>query len=180
MVGKGSKITLFDSLGMALQLVRRGMKTTIVDMKGVHEHTASLTKQGSGNRRSKILGGLIGIVGCDILKMGRETGFCDDQSRLHIPLDMIAGKIKENVNSRRDVGARNLTESQIHKMERRMKEYDCGVWQHLRKYQEQGLFRILYPSRDLFNNCKPGMNNRNVSLSETMLALRRIASENNQ
>ena len=55
-------------------------------------------------------------------------------------------------------------------------EYDCGVWQHLKKYQEQGLLRVLYPSEYLFEACKPDESNPDISFYDSLLKAVEIAS----
>ena len=176
-------IMLIDSLGLALQYVREGLKTTIIDTSGVYEHEKMLEDYVSDQRSQKktkktswIVGGQEGVIACDVLRMGRESGLCDDESRLHLPFNP---NLPGSQNARSDQGNRDLTTDQVSRIERTLIAYDCGVWQHLRKYQEQGLFRILYPSKDLFSLCEPGMNNRNVTLVETMINIKRICLEDN-
>merc|ERR1712150_187582 len=154
------------------------------DMKGVFEMDSKSFIQGSttkgikNNTMETVVGGLQGVVACDILRMGSEDNdgpgiFCDDQSKLHLPNYEFPVK-RSNVKS--DKNQKMLTDKQLADINHVYEEYDCGVWQHLKKYQEQGLVRILYPSKHLFETCKPGKSNADISFYNTMLKAAEIAS----
>eukprot|EP00816_Leptocylindrus_hargravesii_P012082 CAMPEP_0196824458 /NCGR_PEP_ID=MMETSP1362-20130617/91900_1 /TAXON_ID=163516 /ORGANISM="Leptocylindrus danicus, Strain CCMP1856" /LENGTH=378 /DNA_ID=CAMNT_0042204719 /DNA_START=399 /DNA_END=1535 /DNA_ORIENTATION=- len=173
-----------NSLALALQFVRKGIKTTIVDMKGVFEMDSKSFTQGSttkgikNNTMETVVGGLQGVVACDILRMGSEDNdgpgiFCDDQSKLHLPNYEVP---VESSNVRNDKNQKMLTDKQLADINHVYEEYDCGVWQHLKKYQEQGLLRVLYPFEHLFETCKPGKSNADISFYNTMLKAAEIAS----
>jgi hypothetical protein len=159
-----------NSLALALQFVRKGIKTTIVDMAGAYEHKSRVI---SSNEPSSIqdeqheeemnsanitvVEGLQGVVACDILQMGRNKNqddggglWCDSNSKLYM-----VGFEQEvtDKNKKSDKNERCLSDGQMQAINRAFEEYDCGVWQHLQKYQEQGLLRILYPSEHLFSTC---------------------------
>ena len=57
-------------------------------------------------------------------------------------------------------------------------EYDCSVWQHLKKYQETGKLRILYPSEHLFETCSPGKD-RDISFRTALDRIQQIAWQQN-
>ena len=161
-----------NSLALALQFVRKGIKTTIIDMKGVFENqalnsTSVATERGIERtaNNTTVVGGLLGVVACDILKMGTKPGLLCDKSILY--LSNFDEPVKPK-NTKRDKSFRNLTDVQMDEINRAFEEYDCGVWQHLKKYQEQGLFRILYPSEHLFESCNPDGNTPDISFRETL------------
>eukprot|EP00533_Pseudo-nitzschia_delicatissima_P002480 CAMPEP_0116105024 /NCGR_PEP_ID=MMETSP0327-20121206/14789_1 /TAXON_ID=44447 /ORGANISM="Pseudo-nitzschia delicatissima, Strain B596" /LENGTH=504 /DNA_ID=CAMNT_0003597357 /DNA_START=146 /DNA_END=1660 /DNA_ORIENTATION=- len=162
-----------NSLALALQFVRKGIKTTIIDMKGVFENqalnsTSVATENGierTANNTTRVVGGLLGVVACDILKMGDTPDLFCDKSILYLPN---FDEPVEPQNTKRDKSFRNLTDVQMDEINRAFEEYDCGVWQHLKKYQEQGLFRILYPSEHLFESCNPDGNTPDISFRETL------------
>mmetsp|Transcript_11658 Transcript_11658/g.24028 ORF Transcript_11658/g.24028 Transcript_11658/m.24028 type:complete len:509 (-) Transcript_11658:69-1595(-) len=160
-----------NSLGLALQFVRRGIKTSLLDMTGVAEHEIASEQTDS----ETIFGGLRGIVACDILQMGKNNNLCDDQSRLHLP--NYNGGTRDQ-NKLQDKNPIDLTPEQMDEINQVMEEYDCAVWQHLQKYQEQGILRVLYPSEDLFGNCDPN-GNRDISFESTMEKVAEIASQEN-
>jgi hypothetical protein len=76
--------------------------------------------------------------------------WCDSNSKLYM-----VGFEQEvtDKNKKSDKNERGLSDGQMQAINRAFEEYDCGVWQHLQKYQEQGLLRILYPSEHLFSTC---------------------------
>eukprot|EP00533_Pseudo-nitzschia_delicatissima_P002198 CAMPEP_0116096150 /NCGR_PEP_ID=MMETSP0327-20121206/10035_1 /TAXON_ID=44447 /ORGANISM="Pseudo-nitzschia delicatissima, Strain B596" /LENGTH=492 /DNA_ID=CAMNT_0003587849 /DNA_START=93 /DNA_END=1571 /DNA_ORIENTATION=+ len=160
-----------NSLGLALQFVRRGIKTSLLDMTGVAEHEITSEK----TKSETIVGGLRGIVACDILQMGKNNNLCDDQSRLHLPE---YNELVRDKNKKKDKNPIDLTPQQMDEINAVMEEYDCAVWQHLKKYQEQGTLRILYPGENLFGNCDP-MGNRDISFESTMDKVVEIASQEN-
>jgi len=171
-----------NSLALALQYVRKGIKTTIVDMAGVkekevHEKGENESKSKSDGKTKKkkedvVVGGLQGVVACEILRM---DSLCDDTSKLHLPGYKIA---VENINLKSDKGEHNLTDEQLEEIDRVMNEYDCGVWQHLRKYQEKGLLRILHPSKNLFSTCNPE-GDKDMSFYEMLQRIREIDIRDN-
>jgi len=164
-----------NSLALALQFVRKGIKTTIVDMVGVSEHEASLVESDKLDSTGEtIVGGIRGVVACDILRIG--NGLCDDQSRMRLPGYKHP---PQDQNIKDDKRVRNLTEEQLMEIDRVFNEYDCGVWQHLQKYQNRGLLRILYPSQNLFASCNPHGKNRDVSFRETLEKAAAIAMQDN-
>jgi hypothetical protein len=150
-----------NSLALALQFVRKGIKTTIVDMAGAYEHKSRVQdeqhEEEMNSANITVVGGLQGVVACDILQMGRNKNqddggglWCDSNSKLY----MVG--LRQNVtdkNKKSDKNERDLSDGQMQAINRAFEEYDCGVWQHLQKYQEQGLLRILYPSEHLFSTC---------------------------
>lgn len=162
-----------NSLALALQFVRKGIKTTIIDMKGVFENealnsTSVATKndiERTANNNTTVVGGLLGVVACDVLKMGTTPGLICDKSILYLPN---FDEPIESKNKKSDHSFRNLTDVQMDEINSAFEEYDCGVWQHLKKYQEQGLFRILYPSEHLFESCNPDGNDPDISFRETL------------
>ncbi len=165
-----------NSLALALQFVRKGIKTSIIDMKGVMENEAlNATSVANQNRmrettNTTIVGGLLGVLACDILKMDTDSTtpglFCDETtSNLHLP---DYDEDVESKNTKRDKKKRNMTDTQMEEINRVFEEYDCGVWQHLRKYQAKGLFRILYPSDRLFESCNADGSNPDISFRKTL------------
>merc|ERR1712176_52395 len=148
---------------MALHFVKLGVKVTLLDMAGVGEKEA----EDAANRKLKRkrqeislelgdtvtpLGGLSGVIACEILRMGKNRDVCDEQSRLLLPgYELPAGD--KNIKDDRNVD--NLTDEQLADIDSLFNEYDCGIWHHLKKYKEKGLFRILYPSKGLFATCNP-------------------------
>ena len=153
---------------MALQFVRKGIKTTIVDMAGVYEKesteasTKELTLEKDKNEMTETtstvdIGGLLGVVSCNILRIGNKTnGLCDDSSHLQLQgREKMLTQISEIKNKKDDKTVTNLTEKQMEDINRAIEMYDCGAWQHLQKYQTKGLLRILSPSGQLFVTCNP-------------------------
>jgi len=135
-----------NSLALALQYARKGIRTTLIDMKGAYERQPDTAD--NDNVTEHGFGGLPGIVACDILRMDRD-GLCDVSGRLHVSdYDPRTSK-----NMARDRWPRELTDQQLEEMDELMREYDCGVWEHLARYQSEGLVRILYPSKGLFESC---------------------------
>jgi hypothetical protein len=174
-----------NSLAVALQFVRRGIKTTLVDMAGVLEKEQHETENKSsaaataaaddGASDETIIGGLRGVIACDIFRMGMDRGLCDNQSRLH--LDGLDEPVKDQ-NRIPDKNDRDLTDEQLQAINKVFEEYDCGVWQHLKKYQASGTLRILYPSRRLFENCNPE-GSRDISFREALETAAQVASVDN-
>jgi hypothetical protein len=141
-----------NSLALALQFVRAGIKTTIIDMAGLAELEANDPPQ---EEDYSIVGGFRGIIACDIL--GLDS--CIDERRLQLPRHKIRAirKLKKKIitNKRDAPNVLDISNEELDAMNRAYDEYDCGIWQHLHKYQEQGLLRILYPSKTLFATCNP-------------------------
>ena len=81
MVNKTELMFYLNSLALALQFVRKGIKTTIIDMQGVKEKefNKSSTTISSKNSTDEtiIIGGLQGVVACDILRMGNDREWND-------------------------------------------------------------------------------------------------------
>ena len=183
------ELYVMNSLALALQFVRKGLRTTIVDMTGAKAHGKKIDgllsladgdengdnadeKDEDGNTMT-IIGGQEGILACDILRIGTESetaglppgrggpggknrGFCDERSRLHLagyrtaPLDH---------NRKSDPQPRDLSEDELRRMDDLLRAYDCGVWRNLARYREKGLLRVLYPSDDddhLIRDCYYG------------------------
>ena len=169
-----------NSLALALQFVSKGIKTTIVDMKGVFEMDFKSSTQSDieNNATGTVISGLQGVIACDILRMGSDGDdpgiFCDDQSKLHLSNYEVP---VENKNKKKDKNQRRLTDKQMEDINRVFEEYDCGVWQHLKKYQEQGLLRILYPSEHLFETCKSDNSSPDISFYDSLLKTVEIASQ---
>jgi len=159
-----------NSLALALQFARRGIKTSILDMRGVLEKSATNERDSEAG-----VGGLQGVVACEVLRMGEESGLCDEHSRLHLPGYKIS---LSKIHEKADKNVLNLTTKQLDEINRVMQEYDCSLWQHLEKYQAQGTLRILCPSENLFGDCNPN-GNRDVSFESTMQKLKEIAGREN-
>jgi len=81
-------------------------------------------------------------------------------------------------NRKPDKNDRDLTIEQLEAINKVFEEYDCGVWQHLKKYQASGTLRILYPSRRLFENCNP-KGSRDISFRKALETAAQIASVDN-
>ena len=178
-----------NSLALALQFVRKGIKTTILDMAGVDEQKSNQDEQQQQKDEEEetnhnannitVVGGLNGVVACDILRMGRNKNqddggglWCDSNSKLY----MAGNKIQvKNMNKRSDKRERGLSEEQMQAINRAFEEYDCGVWQHLQKYQEQSLLRILYPSEHRFSTCNNLERSRDIHFPTLLENVRRIA-----
>ena len=158
-----------NSLALALQLVRKNIKTTIVDMRGVSEKESreSTNKATTGKG---LVGGIEGVVACDILRMPKIM--CDKNSRLHLP----GYKARGRSNKRKDTTVRNLTDGQMEEINVAFEQYDCGVWKHLQKYQDKGLLRILYPSERLFETCDPKIS-KNISFISLLENVKIIAKK---
>ena len=129
-----------NSMALALQFARKGIKTTIVHMQGALERE-----------------GFVAAIACDVLKMGdsannstssdsEDERVCDNEGKLHVPFE------KQNV--RKDKAPKDMDEKELNEINSALEEYDCGVWFHLQKYQEKGNLRMLHPSKDLFTTCK--------------------------
>jgi hypothetical protein len=155
-----------NSLAVALQFVRLGIHTTIIHMQGYFErqNNAADSKRNTDSETATndvVVGGLGGVVACEVLHLGRSQGLCDDRNRLVLPSNApnndLADTLAEAVrsNSKADPASRNMTSEGLAAVERAYSNYDCGVWRHLQKYQSGGTLRILYPSRDLFAGCDP-------------------------
>lgn len=164
-----------NSLALALQFARKGIKTTIVNMAGVSQ-TEERNKNITGELPNKnISGGLPAVVVCEILKMGSQKnssdGLCDDQGRLRLP------KLG-NENVRRNPMPLNLKKGHLEQIDRAYEVYDCGVWRHLQKYQAQGTLRMLYPTKDLFASCNLNEGSRDdISFSELLERVQSIAKD---
>ena len=71
-----------NSLALALQFVRKGIKTTILDMAGVDEQKSNQDEQQQQKDEEEetnhnannitVVRGLNGVMACDILRMGRN------------------------------------------------------------------------------------------------------------
>jgi hypothetical protein len=174
-----------DSLGLALQFVRMGVHTTIVDMLGIAEkdkREASMEKTTTGENFT-VIGGMQGILACDILRVGTKkisssssSMWCDPSSRLHLPdFEQEDGGV---YNHREDPASRDLTDEQVEEMERAITEYDCSIWKYLRKYEEKGTLRILYKSKDLFATCD-SERSKDISVFRLTNKLEEIARRDN-
>jgi hypothetical protein len=158
-----------NSLGLALQFVRRGIKTTILDMKGVQEKEAEeeeeQQQQGDEDKHNNTsnniieIGGLQGVVACDVLKVSK---MCNDRGKLMMSIDTDEtdeADVAKDKNKKVDKNDRNLTEKQLNDIDEVMNEYDCYVWKHLQKYNKEGKLRILHPSKsntaNLYNKTGP-------------------------
>jgi len=171
----GAHMHTTNSLALALQFARKGIKTTIVNLAGVLEKEVFNKNITRGLPNKKITGGLSGVIACDVLKMGSEDnstyGLCDDQSRIHIPDTGIK-------NIKKDQAKKNMEVKQLDKINRAYEEYDCGVWRHLQKYQAQGSLRMLYPTKDLFATCNtPDEIRGDIPFGQLLETVRSIASE---
>ena len=167
-----------NSLGLALQFVRRGIKTTILDLKGVQEKEEAEEEQqqygdedkhNNNESTNNILeiGGLQGVIACDVLKV---SNMCNDRGKLMMSIDTTKNGTNEqpdNVaivdkNKKDDKLERNLTEQQLNDIDEIINDYDCYVWKHLQKYNKKGTLRILYPSKsniaNLYNKTGPCRN----------------------
>ena len=173
-----------NSLGLALQFARKGIKTTIIDMAGVREkELRESTEQTNRVEGNEIIGGLEGVVACDILRLGKyndndknknnTTAFCDDYNRLHLP-----GYVKDVMqhNVKVDKQSRDMTEEQLEEIDSIINKLDCSIWKYLKKYQASGTLRILYPSENLLGTCNPeGINDKDVSYLESFLNVQNVA-----
>jgi hypothetical protein len=167
-----------NSLGLAMQFVRKGIKTTIVDMAGVSENESkeSILGESKDDANNTIVGGLQGVVACDVLRLGRNNGdLCDGHSRLHLPS---YDRPIVHENKRRERFPRDLTQTQLEEIDRVLKDYDCCVWKHLKKYQSKGILRVLYPSEHRFETCNPERS-RDISFPDTLEKMTEIASQDN-
>ena len=190
LTGEKSSANLYqaNTLALALQFARKGIKTTIIDMAGVSEHEARQKSEDgtdedlpSSSSEMTVIGGLQGVVACDILRMGRnnnntsngKTLRCDDESRLHVPGFDQGGEDKNKKHDRND---RDLTDGQVEEIEKLFEAYDCSVWKHLQKYQRSGTLRILYPSERLFGTCSTEDSENQVSFQKTIRGVVEIAS----
>jgi hypothetical protein len=149
-----------DSLGLALQFVQKGVRMSIIDMLGISEkdqQEASMEETTTGENFT-VIGGMQGILACDILRVGTKkisssssSMWCDPSSRLHLPdFEQEDGGV---YNHREDPASRDLTHEQVEEMELAITEYDCSIWKYLRKYEEKGTLRVLYKSKYLFATC---------------------------
>mmetsp|Transcript_35004 Transcript_35004/g.68922 ORF Transcript_35004/g.68922 Transcript_35004/m.68922 type:complete len:523 (-) Transcript_35004:52-1620(-) len=176
-----------NSLGEALQYARRGIQTTVIDMAGVREKELRegelSTEQTNRVEGNEPIGGLEGIVACDILRLGKNNGngknnataFCDDYSRLHLP--GYVNEPKEH-NKKNDKQSQDMTEEQLEEIERILNKLDCSIWKYLKKYQASGTLRILYPSKNLFATCDPeGIDDKDVSFLESLWNMKSVARE---
>ena len=92
-------------------------------MAGVVEKEARETAANDAN--ATVVGGLRGVVACDILRWGKSTGLCDDDSRLHLPRSR---EEQGDLNKKEDRNVLNLAEGQLQEIERAYEAYDCDVW----------------------------------------------------
>lgn len=184
-----NSLHIVNSLGLALQFARKGIKTTVIDMKGVYEKEAreneakakddatnlgSNSTPESSNDEDAIIGGLEGVVACDILRMGStDTNhhLCDDRSRLH--LSNYRNRVTEQNTRNEDGKVRNITDEQLKNIDGVLTRLDCSIWKYLRRYQASGTVRILYPSETLFATCDD--DDEDVSFQETMRKISDIA-----
>uniref|UniRef100_A0A7S4ASL1 Uncharacterized protein n=1 Tax=Pseudo-nitzschia australis TaxID=44445 RepID=A0A7S4ASL1_9STRA len=196
-----------NSLALALQFARKGIKTTIVDMQGVFEKEKQQQKANAANsiyfttmpNGTTIVGGLRGIVACDILQIGSDKDdindndhvgkqidsdslWCDQHSWLHMPPPALQF---ENKNKKGNRAPQNITREQLLQIDSALDKYDCQVWKYLQPYLSEGTLRILHPSEQLFSKCDVGTDsndngngkqalNANVSFRETYLKIREI------
>ena len=165
-------VYMTNSLGLALQYVRKGLRTTLIDMNGVKEHEAAATAAAANDTDTDaVVSGLQGIVACDILRLDRD-GRCDASGRLHLP----GYEMPSSRNKKQDRWPRELTDAQLDEIDEILREYDCGVWGHLAPYQSEGLLRILYPSEGLFADCGDTGGGTGVAYETVMERIRSIAS----
>jgi len=171
-----------NTLGLALQFLRRGIRVTVVDMLGVREketreeEAAAAASRDGGDGDITVIGGLQGVVGCEILRM---DDLCDDTSRMHLP--GFPRKV-DPLNVKEDKHGQNMSEDQLTRMGRLLDAYDCGVWRHLRRYRDEGLLRILHPSEHLFETCSDDdvdNNEDELSFRDVLKQLTEIAKEDN-
>jgi len=171
---------VINSLGLALQFARMGVRTTIVDMLGIAEKDKrEATMETTSNGKLTVIGGMQGVVACDILQVGTHRNssmWCDDHSRLYVP-DFKQDEVGV-YNHREDPAPRDLTDEQTEEMERALLDYDCSLWQHLRKYEEKGTLRVLYKTKDLFATCDP-MGSEDISVFRFTDKLEEIARRDN-
>mmetsp|Transcript_17272 Transcript_17272/g.43100 ORF Transcript_17272/g.43100 Transcript_17272/m.43100 type:complete len:476 (-) Transcript_17272:1052-2479(-) len=178
--GLSTHIHAIDSLAEAFQFVRKGIRTSIIDMKGFYENKNVNTKSIKMNKGTMV-GGLQGVIACDILKMGTDSpvpGMYCENSSIFLPnrgwnWGWGWGWTKDK-NQRNDKSPRKMTDAELHEIDLILEEYDCGVWKHLKKYQAQGLLRILHPGEHLFENCHPS--SPDISQYETVKRISEIAS----
>ena len=170
-----------NTLGLALQFCRKGLPVTILDMMGVREKESreeqeqpggAGTEPGGGDDDVTVVGGLQGIVGCEILRM---DGVCDGTGKMLLP-GFSEEVSDQNVKSDRAV--QNVTPDQLERMGKVLDAYDCAVWKHLKAYRERGLLRILYPSEHLFETCS-GDEDEDFSFREAVRRINGIAMEDN-
>mmetsp|Transcript_11688 Transcript_11688/g.18091 ORF Transcript_11688/g.18091 Transcript_11688/m.18091 type:complete len:479 (+) Transcript_11688:256-1692(+) len=139
-----------NSMALALQFARKGMKTTFINMQGVFEREATFGKM------KHTSWDVTAVIACDVLQMGGNhrnnnsnssngKDVCDKNGRLYFPV--------QKYNVRKNIAPKGVDEEQLAAMNDALEEYDCGVWFHLQKYQAKGNLRILYPSKDLFATC---------------------------
>ena len=188
---KTSELYQANSLALALQFARNGIKTTIVDMKGVYEKEERQQLDVAANSTTLIIGGLKGVIACDILQMGTgkngindndqnrngkhtdiDALWCDEHSRLHLPPPVF--KVT-NKNKKSDPAEQDISDAQLIEIERALVDYDCEVWKHLKPYTLKGTLRILHPSKHLFSKCNDDA--PEVSFRETTDKIKAIVSE---
>jgi len=162
-----------NSLAVALQYVRKGLKTTIVSVEGVS--TKEIKSEPRASTTDSVIDGLQGVLACDILRLRTTSDLCDDDSRLYLSGYEEPG----DLNIKEDRSVRNLTDEQMNEIDRLFDEYDCSVWQYLKVYQEKGLLRILYPTENLFGSCNPDSGSRDITMVEILEKAKEIASRDN-
>lgn len=145
--GFSENLVVVDTLGLALQFVRRGIRTTIIDMQGITER-AEKDEFLSAEASAKI-GGLQAVVACNVLR----AEMCDNRGRLIINDKKNAEKLSLNVNARKDKQELDLLANQLNDIDQVMNKYDCTQWKYLSRYQKTGQLRILHPSKNLFESC---------------------------
>lgn len=151
------ELVVTNGLALALQLVRRGIRVTLIVIdtrKKKSGNDVLLYNQNKANESESIIGGFYGSVGCEILELGK--GVCDHENRMH--LERIDGRRRYSMansgNSRDESSmSRNMTEAELDQIDDYMNEYDCSVWKYLRQYQAKDLLRVLNPSPGLFDDC---------------------------
>jgi len=169
-----------NSLALALQFVRRGLKTTIVDMEGVRQMDNKFPP--IKHTKSHVhIAGLQGVLVCEILRMS-ELCTTDDEKRrnyLALPFEGTTRKERQGLtqaaNQREDTSIKNLTSTQLEAMEYAYQHYDCGVWRHLQPFLQKGLLRILHPSENLFATCE--QQHHEMTFRDLWLELSAIAAQ---
>lgn len=144
------ELYIANSLALALQFVRRGLRTTLVDMAGA----AAAAAAAAGDDATDLVEVQRGVLACDVLRIGNASGSggdaetrgsCDGRGRLRL-----AGykPAKTRLNSRKDPQPRDLTKEELGRADALLRRYDCGVWRRLRAYRTSGMLRVLYERGD--------------------------------
>jgi hypothetical protein len=165
-------LSLINSLALALQFVRKGLKVTLVDSEGTKAF------QEANDTYNEDIDHFVGVgytpvVACDILKIANETStgptqttYCDAKSRLHHSNLHFRGTKMPPILKRRDPQSRDVSDAELEQIGAIIEEYDCGIWKYLQAYQTKGLLRVLYQSENLFANCKNNDDGRTLSFAD--------------